>query len=195
MQNNDATAELVKRWQGGDSQAAQELFARYSQRLVRLAEQHLSRKVAGRLDGEDVVQSVFRTFFRRSSQGEFRIDTSSQLWRLLVQITLRKARAKGREHTAAKRDVAAEAADGDALLLKALTREPGPDEAAAFMDQIETLLRGLPELHGRVLEMRLQGYSPTEISQELHMARMSVYRVLRLLQERLLQGDADATNE
>jgi hypothetical protein len=54
--------------QDGDSAAVEQLFERYAQRLARLADRNLSRKIAGRLDGEDVVQSVFRTFFRRSAR-------------------------------------------------------------------------------------------------------------------------------
>src|SRR6516162_16394 len=107
-------SDLVERLRDGDPQAAEEIFARYAQRLTALAEQHLSRKLAARLDGQDVVQSVFRTFFRRSAAGEFRIDSSDELWRLLVQITLQKARAKARHHTAAVRDVTAEAPGGGA---------------------------------------------------------------------------------
>ena len=97
-------AELVERLRAGDPRAAEELFAAYAQRLTCLAEQQLSRKLAARLDGADVVQSVFRTFFRRSAAGEFRIDSSAQLWRLLVKITVRKARALARYHSAKQRD-------------------------------------------------------------------------------------------
>src|SRR5262249_59022297 len=123
---------------------AVEAFQGYAVRLARLAEQHLSRKVAGRLDGEDIVQSVFRTFFRRCSQGEFQIDTSAQIWRLLVTLTLRKAQAQARRHLAGKRDAAAEV-PAAAGLAEAASQEPGPAEAAELMDQIEALLRGLPE--------------------------------------------------
>ena len=64
-------SELLPQLLGGDPEAARAVFDRYSARLVRLADQHLSRKLAGRVDGEDVVQSVFRTFFRRGNEGEF----------------------------------------------------------------------------------------------------------------------------
>src|SRR4051812_21442790 len=157
MNAPDSTAGWVGRWQAGDGRAAAELFARYAQRLTRLGEQHLSRKLAGREDGEDLVQSVFRTFFRRCAGGEFQIDSSGQLWRLLVKITLLKARARGRYHTADKRDVGAEEKDeGGAWMLAAVSREPGPDEAAALVDQIEALLRGLPPLYCHILDLRLQ---------------------------------------
>jgi ECF sigma factor len=137
----DPPDNLIQGLRDGDPKAADEVFARYAQKLTRFAEQHLSAKLAGRLDGSDVVQSVFRTFFRRSAEGEFRIDSTAQLWQLLVKITLLKARAKARHHTAEIRDVGAEAdADGEPWLVEAVTHDPGPLEALILVDQIETLL-------------------------------------------------------
>jgi len=182
-------AELVERLQGGDPQAAEEVFARYAQRLTCLAEQHLSRKLAARLDGADVVQSVFRTFFRRSAAGEFRIDSTAELWRLLVRITLRKARAYGRQHTAGVRDVAAEAPGGGAaFLIEALAHEPGPAEAAALVDQIQELLRGLPALYCDLLQLRLEGHSMSDTAARLGVSRRTVHRGLQLLQQRLTRS-------
>src|SRR5207302_731041 len=105
MDAEGPVAGLGKRLQTGDPQATEELFARYAERLVRLARQHLGRKIASREDPQDVVQSVLRTFFRRCKAGEFQIDTSGELWRLLVKITVRKAHAKIRYHTAQQRHV------------------------------------------------------------------------------------------
>jgi RNA polymerase sigma-70 factor (ECF subfamily) len=166
----------------------EELFARYAQRLARFADQHLSKRVGARLDGEDVVQSVFRTFFRRYSRGELRVDSSAEVWRLLVRITLRKVQAKGRHHTAGPRDVGADLAGGDSALTEAMAREPGPEEAAMLVDEIESLLRGLPELHCRILDLRLQGHGVAEIAAQLGTSRMTVYRALNLLQQRLEAG-------
>src|SRR5262245_16859408 len=90
MEETDPVADWIRRWSAGDQVAAGQLFDRYAARLTQIAGQHLSRKLAGREDGEDVVQSVFRTFFRRSTEGHFQIDSSAQLWRLLVKITLQK---------------------------------------------------------------------------------------------------------
>jgi RNA polymerase sigma-70 factor (ECF subfamily) len=167
------------------------LYERYAQRLARLAEQHLSRRTAMRLDGEDVIQSVFRTFFRRAARGDFRIDSSEQIWRLLAKITLLKARAKGRYHTAAARAVGAEAPGVDMRLIEAATREPGPEEAATLSDEIERLLRGLPATFRDILEMRLEGCATTEIATALDVSRRTVERALNLLQERLSRTIAD----
>jgi RNA polymerase sigma-70 factor (ECF subfamily) len=184
MAGADPVADLVQRWRAGDERAAEQLFARYGQRLVHLAEQHLSRRLAGRMDGEDVVQSVFRTFFRRTAGGEFRLDSSAQIWRLLVQITLRKTGAKARYHTAGPRNAAAEV-PGDAWLPEALASDPGPAEATALVDQIAVLLRGLPVTYGSMLEMRLQGYDLREIAAHLDCSVRTVQRALTLLQQRL----------
>ncbi len=73
MSEPEAIADLLERCRAGDPEAAHQLFAAYARRLTGVADQHLSRKLAGREDGEDVVQSVFRTFFRRAAAGEFRI--------------------------------------------------------------------------------------------------------------------------
>ena len=108
MNQDDSVASFVRRLGVGDADASEQLFARYASRLARLAERHLSRELAARADGEDVVQSVFRTFFRRSARGEFHIASSARLWRLLVTITLRKVRTQARRHTAGVRDVSAE---------------------------------------------------------------------------------------
>jgi RNA polymerase sigma-70 factor (ECF subfamily) len=172
MDEAAVVAGLVQRLQAGDADAAALLFARYARQLTRLAEQHLSRKMAARLDGEDVVQSAFRTFFRRSAAGEFRIDSSAQLWRLLVRITVLKARARARQHTAARRDPGAEQpGGGEAGLLEAVTREPGPD-------------------YCQVLTLRLEGHAVAEIAPRLGVSRQTIYRALELLQRRLTDSTA-----
>jgi RNA polymerase sigma factor (sigma-70 family) len=179
-------ADLLQRFQSGDQEAAGQLFSRYVQRLTRLAEQHLLRKLAGRVDGEDVVQSVFRTFFRRTTAGEFTVDCSAQLWQLLVKITVLKARAKARYHTADKRDAGAEQAGAaEDWLPQVVAHEPGPEQASILVDEIEALLRGLPALHAQVLERRLQGHHVTDIAAALGVSRQTVHRVLNLLQQRL----------
>jgi len=188
MAEREPTTRLGERLRDGDPAAAAEVFARYARRLARLAEAYLSRRVAARLDGEDVVQSVFRTFFRRCAGGEFRIDGTADLWRLLVTITIRKVRANARRHTAERRDVNAETA-GDAGWFEALAHEPGPDEAAALVDQIEALLDDLPPWYARLLDVRLQGRSAAESAAELNVSRQTVYRALALLRQRLADAD------
>ena len=185
MTDSVAATDLLRRWQSGDEEAANQLFQIYSSKLTGLAGKHLSDRLARRADSEDVIQSVMRTFFNRSARGEFNINNSGELWRLLVTITLAKVRDLARRHTAAKRDVQAEVGGGSDWMLESLAGEPGPVEAAALVDQIETILRGLPDAHGEILALALAGYSRTEVAEKMKVSRQTVYRVLTLLRERL----------
>jgi hypothetical protein len=61
-----------------------------------------------------------------------------------------------------------------------------------LVDQIEGLLRGLPDLYCQVLERRLQGQAVADIAAALAVSRQTVYRALELLQRRAaLAGAGD----
>lgn len=177
-----------------DEVAAQQLFRRYAQRLTVLAEQHLSRRVAQRVAGEDIVQSVFRSFFRRSEDGQFQIDDSAEMWKLLVSITLNKTKMKARFHSRKRRSVQAEqpAAADDDWQVQAVSSEPTPEEAAALIDEIEATLQGLPEDYCRMLMMRLEGHTPTEIAKEMEVSRQTIYRALNMMQDRMKKRTAES---
>jgi len=187
---NTPLTGLVRRYRDGDSRAAEQIFEHFSRRLCPLAERHLSQKLAARVEGEDVVQSALRTFFARSAKGEFQIDSRAQLWQLLVKITVLKARQKARHHTAGKRDARKEQPVSDDWLVEYADREPGPEEAAALVDQIEALLQGLPPLYEHILQQRLQGCPVAEIANKCDVSRQTIYRALNLLQKRLTNTES-----
>jgi len=176
----------------GDSDSARLIFEHFSQRLCRLAQRHLSTRVRQRVDGEDVVQSVFRTFFQRDAEGQFQVDHSDELWRLLVTITVRKARGIWRKNNSARRSVGREVRidDSDPSQLAAFSHEPSVVEALVLADEVETLLNGLNESSARALELRLGGYSPTEGAELMGISRQAFYRLLDPIKERLLNRDA-----
>ncbi len=127
--------ELLELHRQGDCEATRRLVQHYAQRLMRLAHKHLASRVKPRGEAEDVVQSVFKSFFVRDSQGQFQIDSSDDLWKLLVTLTVRKARGIWRKNTAGKRDVNRElpqAESDSTMLLGALSREPSIVEALSL---------------------------------------------------------------
>src|SRR6266699_1837379 len=83
--------KLLDQWRAGDERAAKELFDSYVERLMALARRRISQRLASRVDPEDIVQSVFRTFFGRLKAGQFEIADQDDLCKLLVQITVHKA--------------------------------------------------------------------------------------------------------
>jgi RNA polymerase sigma-70 factor (ECF subfamily) len=114
-------ASLLRLYQTGEQAAATELYRRYADRLLRLAAGQTGPDVAARADAEDIVQSVFRTFFRRAAFGEYELPAGDELWKLLLVIGLNKVRAVAGHHKAAKRDVRQTA--GGAAFDKAAGRE------------------------------------------------------------------------
>src|SRR5688500_11705129 len=87
---SQASVDLLRHVQRGDDWAEKEVFARYVERLTRLARSRLAAGLAARVDPEDIVQSAYRSFFVAARQGRFTVQASDDLWRLLVEVTLHK---------------------------------------------------------------------------------------------------------
>lgn len=187
---NDEAAKLLERFRKGDPQAADELFRRYSDRLVALARSRLSAKLKHRLDPEDVVQSAYRSFFAAVRAGRYGVTEGGDLWRLLVTITLHKVHHQFKRNTADRRSVArernleVEAAAGH-LPPDLLAREPTPVEALALAEQVEQVMGQLEPLHRRMLELRLQGCSVEEIATATERSERTVRRLLERVKEQL----------
>jgi RNA polymerase sigma-70 factor, ECF subfamily len=175
--------KLVARCRAGDQDAARVLFDRFVDRLLVLARGRIGHRLASRFDAEDVVQSVFRTFFIRLRNDEFDFHGQDDLFKLLVRITVHKTLRAIAHHRAAKRDPGHEAlqpgssSDRDALA-QALDAEPSPDTIITFVDQLEHFLKQLPALDRQILELRLLGHSTEEIAAKVGIYDRKVRRVL-----------------
>ena len=120
---------LIDLWRHGDQDAARQIVERYFDRLLVLARRRISQRLASRVDPEDIVQSVFRTFFVRLKDGQFVFEDEDDLCKLLMRITLHKTLRQVAFHKAAKRDPNLETNQGDdhrEQLLTLLDREPSP---------------------------------------------------------------------
>lgn len=180
-QATSATASvtlLLERWREGDEEAADEIHRRYSQRLCALAEHRIGTRLARRLDADDIVQSVFATFFQRARDGQFSIDHSASLWHLLVRITLNKIHRETARVVAARRDVLREDYPRDLLEPEAVAHEPDPTEAAILSDEVEAILARLGEHEVEIMRHCLEGYSTSETASLVGCSRWTVRRVL-----------------
>ena len=185
--NPDAISsqEIVARLALGDSAAEQAVFDRYLKRLTMLARGRLSRKLAARLDAEDVVMSAYRSFFVGARLGRYQLTHGGDLWRLLVEITLHKLYRQTAHHSAQRRSVGREShvAESQELGALAFSRAPTPEEVAAASEQLENVLLQLPQLGRRVLELRLQGERLDEIATALNCSERTVRRMLKQARE------------
>src|SRR5262245_19627899 len=80
--SDDVTEEpnLLQRAAAGDAQAAQNLFARYRDRLKRMVHLRLSRRLQGRVDDSDVLQETFQDASRRLQEYTSDPKLSFYLW-------------------------------------------------------------------------------------------------------------------
>ena len=88
-----------------DDAAATDLYLRYAPRLRALARQYCGPDFAGRFDADDVVQSVFRTFFHGVRRQAYDVPPDGELWGLLMVLALNEVRNLVEYHRAGKRAV------------------------------------------------------------------------------------------
>ena len=95
--------QLLEMYQAGENEAATVLFDRYVARLIALARSRIGARLRRRIDPEDVIQSAYRSFFVHARVGEYQLQKTGDLWRLLAGITLHKLYGQIEKHTAGKK--------------------------------------------------------------------------------------------
>lgn len=179
---------LLRKFEAGDDNAATEIYLRYAERLQRLTEKQTGLDLATRIDADQIVQSVFRTFFRRAAIGEYDVANGDDLWKLFLVISLNKIRATARYHRANKRDV------GKTIpLLEGEPEKPGRsgnDEVSYSILKmtIDDILGALSEQDRLIVLMRMDGNSVRDISQATQRAKRTVERKLQEFKAMLLKA-------
>jgi RNA polymerase sigma-70 factor (ECF subfamily) len=202
MPPDDSFQQIMEQLRAGDAASAAEVLRRFTGRLIALARGRLDTRLRQKVDPEDVLQSVYKSFFLRQARGEFELHDWDGLWALLVVITLRKCGRWAAHFRTAGRDVTAEVAVGPASGdsgddWDVAADEPTPSEAAMLTETVEALLRDLPDRDRAILTLALQGYNAREISAQLNRPERTVYRVLHRVKKRLecLPPDGNEGNE
>lgn len=176
---------LVRRFRTGDEDAATALYKRYAERLQRLAERNTASDLGVRFDAEDVVQSVFRTFFRRVQTGYYDLPAGEELWRLLLVISLNKIRTLAVHHRAKKRDVGATVAPEPQQMAQ-LALAPGDNWALRSLQSVvRDVLVDLPPIQQQMIAQRIDGCQVEEIASETGRSKRTVERVLQNFRQRL----------
>ena len=180
---SNSFTEFLERLRSQDDAAAQELFVRFAQQLIALAQRHIGAGLRHKVDPEDVAQSAYKSFFFRYGAENLDVVNWNSLWGLLTLITVRKCAERAAYHRAERRDAAREVTlspgNEAAPWQDPLGREPTPLEAAVLNETVEQLLAGLDEEERPILELSLQGHTTREISEQLGRAE----RTVRLLRE------------
>ena len=185
--SESSDGSLLRHLQAGNEDAATEIYCRYVHRLQALARAKCPRGLARHVDAEDIVQSVFRCFFRRASQGYYEVPAGDELWKLFLVIALNKIRAHGAFHTAAKRDVR-QTEGGELLDAAVASARPEDDAAYVFLRlAVDEALERLPPAHRAIIQLRIEGHEVAEIADKMGRSKRTVERVLQEARQKLSQ--------
>jgi RNA polymerase sigma-70 factor (ECF subfamily) len=193
MSQDHSFNDLMVRLRAGNNDAAARIFDQYSHRLISVAQKRLGSQVRRKIDPEDVLQSVFRSFFARQAAGEMdELAGWDSLWGMLVVITLRKCGRRLDYFHAACRDVGREASgrnapDQSGVSFEASSDIPTPQEEAMMGEAVERLLAYFEGRHRDIVTLSLQGYTIPEVSAEIGCTERTVYRVLERVKQCLEQ--------
>ena len=189
MTDESSFDELLEKLRDGEQDAARNIFDEYARRLIGLAHRHLNSSVRRKIDPEDVVQSVLKSFFVRIGKGQFELKNRGNLWSLLVVMTLRKCGHKVRDLHRQRQDIRKEAASlqaaEDSACWQALAPGPTPSEAAMLAETVEHVFGELKDREREIVELHLQGLEIADIQTQVRRSEYTVREVLRRVRERL----------
>jgi RNA polymerase sigma-70 factor (ECF subfamily) len=163
----------------GEQDAATQLYLRYAQRLRALVRSRCSPGLAQRLEPDDIVQSVFRRFFRHVMKGDYDVPPGEELWGLLLVIALNKVRSEEAFHRAARRDLRQDVA-ADPTTLSA-----GSPDTAFLEASVGEALARLPSPQRQLAELRIAGHDVAEIAAATGRSKRTVERLLQDVRTRL----------
>lgn len=184
---------LLRRIRSGHSDAATDLYRRYARRIQALARKQIGPALGNRVEPDEIVQSVFRTFFRRLTEGHYDVPAGEEIWGLFLVMALNKVRSAARFHGQERRDMGrTERLSHDDQL------KTNDDDLVTLQQVIGELLDDLPESHRDVVSLRIDGYTVEEISSKTGLSKRTAERVLQRFRKKLsieidLDGGTDAT--
>ncbi|QDT44943.1 RNA polymerase sigma factor [Gimesia alba] len=174
----------------GDEEAARQIVQRFTRRLLALAQTRLDARLQQKVAPEDVLQSVYRSFFRRHQNEEFNLDSWDGLWALLATITVRKCCQQVRHYHRERRDLNRETPsqtpeENKLNEWQMISNEPTPEQAALLTELLEEIMSSLDPQGQTIFMMRLQGFSEREICEEIARSERTVRRTLNRIRSQL----------
>ncbi|TWU28183.1 ECF-type sigma factor [Bythopirellula polymerisocia] len=187
--------ELVK---AGDSAAATRIWQHYFDRLVRSVRARLNGQNRAVSDEDDIVLSVFDSFYNAAENGRFPdLSDRDDLWRLLLRMAARKVVDKRRHDLRQRRGGnvrlhSLDHAGEDKQVIEAIGDEPSPEMELMMQESVEQLFSHLGVGQIRDLAVaKLEGYTNAEIAQRFGCSERTIERRLNLIREKCQQELVD----
>lgn len=177
---NSEFADLIRRVQEGEEEAARLLYDRFGESIVRAVRRRLHQRLRTLFDTLDFAQDVWQSFFIGSGKGRS-IETPEQLAALLTTMARNKVIDKARFHGMQKRDLERETSlaqspkGGDSLP----GADPTPSQIVMGEEAWDQLLATQRPVHKRILLLLRQGRTPETIALELGVSTRMVQRVIQ----------------
>lgn len=181
---------LLAGLKAGDTEALGPLWERYFHRLAGLARTRMG-KAQVIADGEDVALDALHSLCRGAAAGRFpKLDDRTDLWRVLVCLTARKAGGRRRDEGRQKRGGGSLRRADDTTLEDLLSEEPSPEVVVMLADLTGRMLEGLgDETLRRVALMKMEGLSNDEIAERLDCVPRTVERKLAVIRNAWTSAD------
>lgn len=181
--------DLVK---DGDSAAANHIWCHYFDRLVRSVRTRLQGQNRAVSDEEDIVLSVFDSFYTAAENGRFPdLSDRGDLWRLLLRMSARKVVDKRRHDQRQRRGGNVEVHSlnqADDSVIEAIGDEPSPEMVLMMQESVEEVFSHLGVGQLRELAVaKLEGYSNAELAQCFGCSERTIERRLHLIREKCQQ--------
>jgi DNA-directed RNA polymerase specialized sigma24 family protein len=167
MAEDSAFLQLIEQVRAGDEAAASEVVRRYEQALLREIRLRLrDPRLRRALDSVDICQSVLASFFLRAASGQYHLEKSSQLLRLLVAMARNKLASQARHSYVTRRDpeaLRAGLSGGEKLLAPG----PEPGQVVATSEFCGAVLSNLSDEERQLADRRARSEGWAEIAAEL----------------------------
>jgi len=184
-------------------EAARIIWERFAPRLTQLIRRRLDNRIFRREDEQDILQSMFASFYQSQYLGKTAPASRQELWKLLVRITMCKVVNTAHRHLADRRDIRREhserSCDSDNNGFANWIRDhvdraqPTPQDRVAVVEEVERLLHLLPDELRQIVLWKLEGFTNAEISPMIGKTVRSVELKLQLIR-RILEKEVVPSN-
>ncbi len=194
MSHSTNVSHWINLVKAGDSTAANRIWQHYFDRLVRAVRGRLAGQNRAVSDEEDVVLSVFDSFYNAAENGRFPdLSDRDDLWRLLLRMAARKVIDKRRYDRRLRRGGnvrlhSLDQAGDDEHVFEAIGEEPSPELVLMMQETVEQLFSHLAVGQLRDLAgAKLEGYSNAELALRFGCSERTIERRLHLIREKCQQ--------
>lgn len=173
---------IIERMRQGDSDAARIIYERFSAELLATTRRRISPRCRTRFDAEDIIQSVFRSFFARQASHPWDIRNWETLRAILKVMARRKCGRQIVRHQSQRRSVEREvpldvAGDLRVSASRILVAQSAESHAIS-RERLERALANLSDRECEILRLFIDFYTPVEIADRLGCATRTVRRAV-----------------